>query len=280
MPAAEMELAVRIAARLKEIEGVAAVALGGSWARGEAHPDSDIDLGIYYHPSNPLSTDALRMLARELDDRHLPDLVNDLGDWGPWINGGGWLQIEGHRVDWLYRDLDQVAGALEECRAGKPTCHYQPGHPHGFHNHTYPGEVHYNRILYDDGELSSLKRLVAEYPPALKRAIIQNKLWEAGFTLDTARKPAQRGDTFYVAGCAFRCVACLVQVLFALNERYFVNEKGSIRAVESFACRLERFSETVADVLGCVGEDPAQLHANIRTLDDLVSAARELCAED
>jgi predicted nucleotidyltransferase len=28
---------------------VEAVALGGSWAREEAHPDSDVDLGIYYH---------------------------------------------------------------------------------------------------------------------------------------------------------------------------------------------------------------------------------------
>ena len=99
MSGPEVELAGRVADRLKDIEGVVAVALGGSWARGEAHPDSDIDLGIYYHPGDPPSTDSLRSLALELDDRHLPDLVNDLGDWGPWINGGGWLVIEGRRVD-------------------------------------------------------------------------------------------------------------------------------------------------------------------------------------
>lgn len=274
-----LDPAKKVANRLGEVDGVAAVALGGSRARGEAHPDSDIDIGIHYHPEDPPSTDALRLLAKELDDRHLPDLVNDLGDWGPWINGGGWLQIENRRVDWLYRDLDRVAETIEECRTGKPTCHYQPGHPHGFHNHMYLGEVHYNRILYDDGELKRLKWLVAEYPPALKRAIIQSKLWEAGFALDTARKSARRGDTFYVAGCAFRCVACLVQVLFTLNERYFVNEKGSIQTVESFARRPERFIETVTDVLGRIGKNADQLDVNIRALEDLVSTVRGLCLE-
>ena len=173
-----------------------------------------------------------------------------------------------------------MSGVIEECRAGRPACYYQPGHPHGFHNHIYLGEVHYGKLLHDDGELKRMKRLVADYPPELKRAIIQNNLWEAGFALDTARKPARRGDTFYVAGCAFRCVACLVQVLFALNERYFVNEKGSIRAAESFALLPDRFGETVTDVLGRVGEEPAKLEATVGALDGLVSAVRNLCAED
>ncbi len=78
-----LDPAEKVANRLGEVDGVAAVALGGSRARGEAYPDSDIDIGIYYHPEDPPSTDALRLLAKELDDRHLPDLVTDLGDWGP-----------------------------------------------------------------------------------------------------------------------------------------------------------------------------------------------------
>jgi predicted nucleotidyltransferase len=41
-----LRLSEMTATRLCEIEGVEAVALGGSWARGEAHPNSDVDLGI------------------------------------------------------------------------------------------------------------------------------------------------------------------------------------------------------------------------------------------
>jgi predicted nucleotidyltransferase len=84
-----MRPAEDIAQRLGEVPGVAAVALGGSWARGEAHPDSDVDLGLYYRPDSPPDVGDLRRLARELDDRHPPDPVSEIGEWGPWINGGG-----------------------------------------------------------------------------------------------------------------------------------------------------------------------------------------------
>ncbi len=82
------------------------------------------------------------------------------------------------------------------------------------------GEVHYCHPLYDpDGALRSLKNTTENYPSHLKRALIRNQLWEAIFALDTCRKSATRNDAFYVAGSLFRCAACMVQALFALNER-------------------------------------------------------------
>jgi Nucleotidyltransferase domain len=275
-----MELAERIAERLADVEGVEAVVLGGSWARGEAHPDSDVDIGIYYRSERRPSLAALRELARELDDRHLPGLVTDFGGWGPWINGGGWLRIEDRRVDWLYRDLDVVSREVSECRAGRSTCHYQPGHPHGFHTHIYAGEVHYCRVLRDaGGELTSLMALVAGYPPALKRSLTRRFLWEAGFSLETCRKPAERGDVFYVGGCLFRCAACLVQVLFAINERYFVNEKGSVKVAGSFPISPEGFEETVSRVLAEPGVEPARLRESVRRFEGLVRTTREMSGE-
>jgi hypothetical protein len=35
-----------------------------------------------------------------------------IGDWGPWINGGAWLTVEGKRVDLLYRELDKVRSVI------------------------------------------------------------------------------------------------------------------------------------------------------------------------
>lgn len=277
MARATLELARRIAERLGEIEGVVAVALGGSRARGKEHPGSDVDLGIYYRDEHRPPIEDLHRLARELGYRDPAVPITDFGSWGPWINGGAWLQVGGTPVDLLYRELGQVSHVMDECRAGRPAVYYQPGHPHGFHTHAYMGEVYYCRPLYDpDGVLESLKKAADDYPLPLKRALIRNQLWEARFALDTCRKSAERGDAFYVAGCLFRCAACMVQALFALNERYLINEKGSVEAANYLTLRPANFSETVNSVLARPGERPEDLEDSIRRLEDLLKVIEEL----
>lgn len=274
-----VRMAQEIAGRLGEVPGVVAVALGGSWARGEARPDSDMDLGVYYRSERRPPIEDLRRLAQESDDRHLPNLVTEIGEWGTWINGGGWLRVEGRPVDWLYRDADKVAAIIGRCVSGETACHYQPGHPHGFNEHIYLGEVHHCRALHDpEGLLGEMKSAVATYPPKLKSAIIEGYLWEAGFSLETARKSAARGEAFYVSGCLFRGVACMTQALFAANDRYLLNEKGSVRAADSFTVRPEGFGETASELLGCPGRDAETLTETLSRYEALLVAVRESCA--
>jgi len=117
---------------VKRVDGVSAIVLGGSRARGTHTPQSDIDLAIYYHPDHALDLNALDLVAAELDDSHRPGILTPIGGWGPWINGGGWLSIRAQPVDFLYRDLSQVATVIEACHSGEMEIIYQPGHPHGF----------------------------------------------------------------------------------------------------------------------------------------------------
>ena len=67
----------------------------------EAHPDSDVNLSLYYRSDRPLTIAKLRRLAPGLEARHLPDLVTKTGERVPWINGGCWLLAEGRPADWL-----------------------------------------------------------------------------------------------------------------------------------------------------------------------------------
>jgi predicted nucleotidyltransferase len=133
-------LARRLGSRLIALKGVAAVALGGSHARGTASAESDVDLGIYYERKRAPSIKALRELAGELDDEGRRDVVTEYGEWGP-VNGGSVAARGGLPVDWLYRELDRVREVIAECRRRQVTCDHHLGHPHGFHNHIYMGEV-------------------------------------------------------------------------------------------------------------------------------------------
>jgi hypothetical protein len=44
--------------------------------------------------------------------------VTHFGDWGAGVNGGGWLMVNGRRMDFLYRDLGAVRTAVEDSFAG------------------------------------------------------------------------------------------------------------------------------------------------------------------
>ncbi|MGC1399525.1 nucleotidyltransferase domain-containing protein [Candidatus Binatus sp.] len=267
----------QIATRVSEIEGVQAIVLGGSRARGTADERSDIDLGIYYDGKHPFSTTALGAAAKELDDRHSGGLLTSFGEWGPAVNGGGWLEIQGNHVDFLYREIGAVREAIEDCIAGRPRSIYQLGHPLGFHIQIYAGEVHVCRPLFDPaGTVARLKSLVSEYPEKFRTAAVTKHLFDAEFEIMIAAKPAERADVMYVAGCLFRAAGFMTLVLYALNRKFFLNEKGALAESSRFAIKPARFHDTVASVLGRVGTTPAQLSASVASFQSLVAELRKL----
>jgi len=82
-----------LAARLGAVDGIVGVLLGGSRARGEHTPESDVDLGLYYR--QPLDVATLGELAREVSGPGAE--VTAPGGWGPWVDGGGWFGIDADR---------------------------------------------------------------------------------------------------------------------------------------------------------------------------------------
>jgi predicted nucleotidyltransferase len=271
------EILSLVAGRVAKIDGVAAIVLGGSRARGNADERSDFDLGIYYDGANPFSMAALGAAAQELDDRHLDGLVTSFGQWGAAVNGGGWLEIRGHHVDFIYREIGAVREAIEDCIAGRPRSVYQLGHPLGFHMQIYAGEVHVCRLLFDSaGAIAELKSLVREYPEKFRAAAIAKHLFDAEFEISIAAKPAARADVMYVAGCLFRAAGFMTLVLYALNRRFFLNEKGAFAESRRFAIKPARFHDTAASVLGSIGTTSAELSASFDSFQSLVAELSQL----
>ena len=112
-----------IAKELSELPGVVGVVLGGSRARGNHHATSDIDIGIYYNESAGFNVSDVSTVATKFDDEHRENLVTNIGEWGPWINGGGWLIVQGYHVDFLFRDINRVEQVIEEGLAGNVSTH-------------------------------------------------------------------------------------------------------------------------------------------------------------
>ncbi|VIO79255.1 nucleotidyltransferase domain-containing protein [Bradyrhizobium ivorense] len=247
-------LLARIIPVLARVPGVAAIVLGGSRARGTTHAASDHDIGLYYADAARLDTDRLREAVAALVDKPDAAQVTPLGEWGPWIVGGAWLTIDGRKVDLLYRSIDRVAAVIDACRNGDVTMHYQPGHPHGFCSAIWMGEVALCKPLHDPaGRIAVLKAKTQPYPHVLRDSLIRRFQWEILFSIENAELALPRGDGTHIAGCAYRALACLGQVLFALNGQYLINEKGALSAAASFPVTIGGLTERVADIWRLIG---------------------------
>jgi hypothetical protein len=258
---------------------VRAIVLGGSRARGTADRHSDVDLGIYYDSRHPFRIADLDTAARDLDDGHRRGLMTPFGAWGPGINGGGWLVIEGRHVDFLYRDLSQVRRAIEDCRAGRALSIYQLGHPLGFHNQIYAGEIAVCRPLHDPGgSIRALKQRIATYPERLRRALVMKHMFDAAFELAIAKKPAKRADAMYVAGCVFRAAGFMTLAVYALNRRWWLNEKGALAETRAFPISPPGFQDHIAQSLAQIGLDPRQMARAIRRMTQAWRGLRKCAA--
>jgi hypothetical protein len=113
----------------------------------------------------------------------------------------------------------------------------------------------------------------------LKQALIDKFFWEARFALENARKGVPYADVAYVTGCCFRSVSCLVQTLFALNERYWMNEKGALALTATFPRVPVRLAERVTGAFTALSAHEEGLLAAIQALDDLVEGTAALLGE-
>ncbi len=172
-----------VAEKLSSLSYIEGIVLGGSRARGTHTEDSDIDIGIYYN-SESFDINTINQFATKLDDEHRNNLVVPPGAWGDWINGGGWLVINGYHVDLILRDIKRVEQIMKDTEHGIVTANYQTGHPHGYISAMYRGELAISKILYAKNEsLCELKKQAETYPNALQKSLVNFFMFAAGFSL-------------------------------------------------------------------------------------------------
>lgn len=264
LPPAKAELLNRLVDQLRAVAGIAAVVLGGSYAAGRERPGSDLDIGLYYHESAPFAIADIRQIARSLDGSAT---VTDFYGWGAWVNGGAWIQTPAGKVDFLYRNLDQVQRTIDDAHAGIGHHDYDQQPTHGFYSVIYLAETQICLPLYDpSGYIAALKAQVAIYPPRLKQRIIADSLWAAEFALLFARDYAAQGDVYNTAGCLSRIAANLTQALFALNETYFIRDKQVMATIAAFPILPAGYTQQIEQILAAPGDSAASLARTVEQM--------------
>ena len=262
--------------KLSSLPCVEGIVLGGSRARGTHTEDSDIDIGIYYN-SELFDLTAINQIATGLDDENRNNLVVPPGAWGDWINGGGWLVINGYHVDLILRDIKRVEQIMKDTEQGIVTANYQTGHPHGYISAMYRGELAISKIQYANGEnFSEFKKQVEYYPSALQKGLMEFFMFEAGFSLMFAENNMDKDDVSYVWGHCFRIISCLNQVLFAVNREYCINEKKAVKMIEDFKIKPSNYKERVHKVISLISTNVDCTRKGIEILQRLVNEVEYL----
>lgn len=253
--------------QLSRVAGVSAIVLGGSYASGTHHEKSDMDIGLYYDPANPFSIDEIRQIAEKASTDGTATVTGFYG-WGAWVNGGAWIHTEQGKVDFLYRNLEQVRRTITEANQGISHHDYDQQPAYGFYSVIYLAETQICIPLYDPKSLiAELKRAVDIYPPKLKQKVIEDSLWSAEFTIIHARGFAEKGDIYNTVGCLTRAASNITQALFALNERYFMRDKKVMETVASFPKLPPEYIQQVNRILSHPGNTEAELAKSVQDLE-------------
>jgi hypothetical protein len=259
-----------MARRLVSVPGIVAIALGGSRASGTHTATSDVDLGLYYE--SDVDRDALTTIARELAGETAT--LTAPGGWGPWVDGGGWLRINGLDVDWIYRDINRVEASIEAAEHGTTTRHHQLGHPFGVPEYAYAAEVALGQIIADPtGRLGSLMARLERYPTQLADALV-HELASAEFNIAIARKGLPKADTVYVSGCLFEALVISAHAIHAAAGQWVTNEKGAVIRAGSLPAAPADFAARSARIAGSIGTSSDELEQSINAVAAIVSDTR------
>jgi len=268
LPDQKQETLNSIVNDLIKVDGVVAIVLGGSHATGTANETSDLDIGIYYSEQNPFRIDDIRSIANKYAVSE--PVVTEFYEWGPWVNGGAWIETESGKVDFLYKNIEQIQSVIDKAKNGEWEKDFEQQPPYGFSSIIYLAETNICISLYDrDGIISNLKTSVQQYPPMLKQAVIQQSLWSAEFTIWHVDKFYAQQDVYNMMGCLTRAVKNIVDAVFAINEIYPVGDKRAMDVLRD-ATRIPPNFEKRIEVI---------LLANKLTMKNNMDALRNLFYE-
>jgi predicted nucleotidyltransferase len=190
-----------------------AVAISGSYGKGTHDSSSDIDFRLY---ADDIPATFAEMGAAIQEPKE---------EWGR----------KGIKVDDFWpRKISDIDLTLEKLCGGQINTKYPVWTVWGYQ---LLSDIYNQQALEDpDSIVVNWKMRLCEYPPKLKQAVLRKHLgslqyWRKDYHYASK---VQRDDIVFAAGLSTKLIHAIVQVLFALNETYYVGDGQNLEFVSDF----------------------------------------------
>jgi hypothetical protein len=211
--------------------GCYAISVGGSQGKGTSDGFSDIDLRLFHEKRLPWADEKPEMWV---------DYFEAIERWGK----------RGVIIDGVWcRPIAAIDAALNCWLEGELCPDDLVWTVWGYH--LLPDIYHQGVIEDPFGVIAAWKERLRLYPLKLKNAVLDKHLaslryWRKDYHYQNKVK---RADLVFLAGLSARLVHDMLQVLFALNETYFVGDGQNLDFAAKFMILPERFIERVGCAL-------------------------------
>jgi len=260
--------------------GAYAVGVGGSRAKGSSDEHSDLDL--YLFAENLAGEEKIRAALSGVAELGRVEIGGDPETlWGRNID----FRVNGGLVEVTVRSVAHIERIIADCSAGRLVAEPMVWTPGGFfYHHAALADIASLRPLADPhGLIARWQERLATYPPALRKAVIARHLPRASFWLENPhyRSAIARADSPYTQSIVMNTIHDLMQVLYAVNERYYAGDKRLLSQAAALPVRPADLVEQVAWlVLPGSAATPELLERQRLALADLVAATKRLAGED
>jgi len=208
-----------------------AIAIGGSLGKGTSDERSDVDFRLYW-------------------DEPAPGWPDQVAAYGEFREAMVRWRAKGTEIDgcWI-RKIATIDGWLDQWTDGQIIPQDIVWTVWGYH--LLP-DIYHQQIVEDPyGVLAGWKERLKRYPPKLKKALLDKHLGSLRYWRDDYHyaSKVQRGDVIFLAGLSARLVHDIMQVLFALNEIYFVGDGSNLEFARRFRYQPANLAGRVRDAL-------------------------------
>lgn len=237
--------------------GRCAVSIGGSYGRGNYDDRSDLDFRLFCDAIPPASDEYTRKVEQ---------LAETIRGW----------EERGITIDkyWV-RIIKEVDDQLDQWCAGTIDPWDTVWTIWGYHPLT---DIYHQHIIDDPcGIIAGWQASLRTYPPALKQALLAKHLrsiryWRKDYHFQSK---VQRQDVVFLVGLTSKLIHELIQILFALNETYYVGDGNNLAYVQKLPHIPENFAAKVEAILMLQPADDSLMQQN-QCLFDLIDEVEAL----